>query len=158
MWELLRAKAKADGAAPFFGIRYRQLRSYLAAMEHRQLHKRATKVKTTRSFVLPVAPVRLMSSASSIRAPSGRTPRSFIEGRRGCSVTVVKPVDFKSTGAARERNGSEPRDRRCLFGRYGGSLLLFRLSNTITSYGDRYPEGRTEEANSRSMNCLWPTV
>ena len=32
----------------------------------------------------------------------------------------------------------------------GGSMLLFSLSNTITSYGDRYPEGRTEESNSRS--------
>ena len=60
MWELLRAKAKADGAAARFGIRYRQLSSYLAAMEHRQVHKRTTKVKTTRSFVLPVAPVRRM--------------------------------------------------------------------------------------------------
>ena len=27
---------------------------------------------------------------------------------------------------------------------------LFSLSNAITSYGDRYPEGRTEESNSRS--------
>ena len=27
---------------------------------------------------------------------------------------------------------------------------MFSLSNTITSYGDRYPEGRTEESNSRS--------
>jgi len=69
---------------------------------------------------------------------------------RCCLVTAVKPVGLKSTGAARERNGSEPPDRRCLFGRCGGSLLLFSLSNTITSYGDRYPEGRTEESNSRS--------
>ena len=37
-----------------------------------------------------------------------------------------------------------------LFGRCGGSVLLFSLSNAITSYGDRYPEGRTEESNSRS--------
>ena len=66
---------------------------------------------------------------------------------RCCLVTAVKPVGLKSTGAARERNGSEPPDRRCLFGRCGGSLLLFSLSNTITSYGDRYPEGRTEESN-----------
>ena len=29
-------------------------------------------------------------------------------------------------------------------------LLLFSLSNTITSYGDRYPEGCTEESNFRS--------
>ena len=35
------------------------------------------------------------------------------------------------------------------FGRYGGNLLLFSPSNTITSYGDRYPEGRTEESYSR---------
>ena len=43
-----------------YGIKYRQLQQYLAAMEHRQLHKRPTKVKTTRSFVLPVAPIRRM--------------------------------------------------------------------------------------------------
>ena len=30
-------------------------------------------------------------------------------------------------------------------------MLLFSLSNTITSYGDRYPEGRTQESNSRSI-------
>ena len=28
---------------------------------------------------------------------------------------------------------------------------LFSLSNAITSYGDRYPEGCTEESNFRSM-------
>ena len=56
---------------------------------------------------------------------------------RCCLVTAVKPVGLKSTGTARERNGSEPPDRRCLFGRFGGSLLLFSLSYTITSYGDR---------------------
>jgi len=59
---------------------------------------------------------------------------------RCCLVTAVKPVGLKSTGAARERNGSEPPGRRCLFGRCGGSLLLFSLSNTITSFGDRYSE------------------
>ena len=75
MWDLLIAKARGDGqleerviqrkggpvtvASPY-GIRYRQLEQYLEAMEHRQLHKRPTKVKTTRSFVLPVAPVRRM--------------------------------------------------------------------------------------------------
>ena len=71
---------------------------------------------------------------------------------RCCLVTAVKPVGLKSIGAARERNGSEPPDRRCLFGRCGGYLLLISLSNTITctSYGDRYPEGCTEELNSRS--------
>ena len=31
-------------------------------------------------------------------------------------------------------------------------LLLFSLSNTITSYGDRYPEGCTEESNFRPMS------
>ena len=51
-----------------------------------------------------------------------------------CSVTVAKPVGLKSTGADRGRNGSEPPIRRCLFGRCGGSLLLFSLCNTITSY------------------------
>ena len=35
-------------------------------------------------------------------------------------------------------------------GRCGGCLLLFSLSNTNTSYGDRYPKGCTEELNSRS--------
>ena len=35
--------------------------------------------------------------------------------------------------------------------RDGGCLLLFSLSNKITSYGDRYPEGRTEESKSRSI-------
>ena len=33
---------------------------------------------------------------------------------RCCSVTVVRPVDQESTGAARERNGSEPPIWRCL--------------------------------------------
>ena len=47
---------------------------------------------------------------------------------RCCLVTAVKPVGLKSTGTARERNGSEPPDRRCLFGRYGGSLLLLLVS------------------------------
>ena len=47
---------------------------------------------------------------------------------RCCLVTVVKPVGLKSIGTARERNGSEPPDRRCLFGRYGGSLLLLLVS------------------------------
>ena len=54
---------------------------------------------------------------------------------RCCLVTAVKPVGLKSIGTARERNGSEPPDRRCLFGRCGGCvLLLFSLSNAITSY------------------------
>ena len=70
-----------------------------------------------------------------------------------CLVTAVKLGGLKSTGTARERKGSEPPDRRCLFGRYGGSLLLFSLSNTITSYGDRYPEGCTEERSSRYVVC-----
>ena len=30
-------------------------------------------------------------------------------------------------------------------------MLLFSPPNTITSYGDRYPEGRTEEWSSRSL-------
>ena len=35
-----------------------------------------------------------------------------------------------------------------------GICCLFSLSNTITSYGDRYPEGRTEESNSRSKQIV----
>ena len=86
---------------------------------------------------------------------------------RCCLVTAVKPVGLKSTGAARERNGSEPPDRRCLFGRCGGCLLLFSLSNTITSYDDRYPDlciyneavictlkvALRTESTSRSIHC-----
>jgi hypothetical protein len=65
MWELLKQKAREDGkleekvvkrkggdvtVATPYGIRYRMLERYLAAMEHRQLHKRPTRVKTTRSL------------------------------------------------------------------------------------------------------------
>ena len=72
-----------------YGIRYRQVQQYLAAMEHRQLHKRATKVKTTRSFVLPVAPVRrLMADTMDLGKAGG--------GRAGTQRYVIGVIDPSS--------------------------------------------------------------
>ncbi len=98
MWEQLKQRAKADGkleertikrkdgdvvVSTPYGIKLRQLQAYLAAMEHRQLHKRPTKVKTTRSFVLPVAPIRrLMGDTMSLGKDGGGKARTqqFIIG------------------------------------------------------------------------------
>ena len=76
MWALLKQNAKKDGkleervvkrksgdvtVATPYGIRYRQLQQYLAAMEHRQLHKRPTKVSHIgRPRAPTAAPVRPM--------------------------------------------------------------------------------------------------
>ena len=94
--------------------------------------------------------------------PKHKQPLGFLCGLLGrkrvvvrcCLVTAVKPVGLKSTGAARERNGSEPPNRRCLFGRCGGCLQLFSPPNTITSYGDRTVKVALEESNSRSNKAL----
>jgi hypothetical protein len=110
MWTQLQAKARADGeleeymvkrqsgeatVSRPYGIRYRQLQQYLAAMEHRQLHKRATKVKTTRSFVLPVAPIRrLMTDTMSLGKDGG--------GRAATQQFVIGVIDPSSKWAHAE--------------------------------------------------------
>ena len=101
-WALLKERARKDGkleervvkrkggdvtVATPYGIRYRQLQQYLAAMEHRQLHKRPAKVKTTRSFVLPVAPIRrMMMDTMSLGKDGG--------GRSGKQAWVIESTEF----------------------------------------------------------------
>jgi hypothetical protein len=110
MWAQLQAKARADReldeytvkrkdgevtVSRPYGIRYRQLQQYLAAMEHRQLHKRATKAKTTRSFVLPVAPIRrLMADTMSLGKDGG--------GRAATQQFVIGVIDPSSKWAHAE--------------------------------------------------------
>ena len=69
-----------------------------------------------------------------VRRPQARRPR-LVQTLTAISI-------FKYDNALciiQVHNGSDPPDRRCLFCRCGGCLLLFSLSNdAITSYGDRY--------------------
>ena len=89
------AMATVFTVATPYGIRYRQLQQYLAAMEHRQLHKRPTKVKTTRSFVLPVAPIRrMMMDTMSLGKDGG--------GRSGKQAWVIGAIDPSSKWAHAE--------------------------------------------------------
>jgi hypothetical protein len=58
MWRLLKDKAEAAGAEPFYGIRNRQLRSWIAAQESKQLFAPVNAPKTYRPFELPAEPLR----------------------------------------------------------------------------------------------------
>ena len=57
MWRLLKDKAEAAGAEPFYGIRNRQLRSWIAAQESKQLFAPVNAPKTYRPFERPIKPV-----------------------------------------------------------------------------------------------------
>ena len=58
MWSLLKQRAEAAGAQPTFGIRNRQLRSWIGAQESKQLFKPVNAPKTYRPFELPSEPLR----------------------------------------------------------------------------------------------------
>ena len=60
MWELVRASAKKSGAAPFFGIKQRQMKAWLRSQEAAQLFKIPRRVKTFRPFILPSTPLKTL--------------------------------------------------------------------------------------------------
>ena len=74
----------------------------------------------------------------------------------GCALLLSdgrEPVDLKFTGAVPRAQWLRAPHPALSAGRRGGNLLLFSLSNTNTSYGDRYLESESaqhEELNSRS--------
>ena len=121
LYELLKERARKDGkleertikrkdgevtVSTPYGIRYRQLQQYLAAMEHRQLHKRPTKVKTTRSFVTPIAPMRrLMADTMDLGKAGG--------GRAGTQRYVIGIIDPSSKWVHAEVfQGKAPREEQ----------------------------------------------
>ena len=74
-------------------------------MEHRQLHKRANKVETTRSFVLPVAPMRrLMADTMDLgRAGGGRAgTQRYVVGITDPSSKWCHAEVFQGTAAKQE--------------------------------------------------------
>ena len=79
---------------------------------------------------------------------------------RCCSVTAAKPVGLKVYWRGPRAQWLRTPHPALSVRQVGGMhALLFSLSNKITSYGDRYPEGRTtEESNTAAIhpnNSAW---
>ena len=89
MWRLLKDKAEAAGAEPFYGIHNRQLRSWIAAQESKQLFAPVKAPKTYRPFELPAEPLRNLQMDT---LDIGKTYAGKEDGKQRWVQVIVDPA------------------------------------------------------------------